>query len=117
MLHPETDSLIALGLNGRNFAEHAAAKLLSLNNCYGEVRRHLLVSCLRRHDKTRAKQFLVDWTKEDLKPKINVSKFIPGEHYHVLNTKFDTLDDAINYLNAKGYQYAGLTETHVYKPD
>ena len=45
-----------------------------------------------------------------------VSKFVPGDHYHVadLDTKFNTLDEAIEAIEKTGRTYAGLTEKYVY---
>ena len=41
---------------------------------------------------------------------LKVSKFNPGKHFHVLDTKFDTMDAAIAHLKQKGYIYGGLEE-------
>jgi hypothetical protein len=43
---------------------------------------------------------------------LQVHKFNPGQHFHVLDTKFDTLDEAIRHLEANGYQYGGLQEKY-----
>lgn len=50
---------------------------------------------------------------QPIKPATNVlqvSKFNPGKHFHVLDTKFDTLEEAKAHLQKKGYMYGGLAE-------
>lgn len=63
------------------------------------------------------RMFVNDWSKRSNKPGCGVFKFNPGEHYHCLNEKFDTLDEAIANLKTKGYAYSGLTERHVYREE
>jgi hypothetical protein len=58
---------------------------------------------------------LNDWNGQAPdRPGVRVSKFVPGEHFHVLNEKFLSLDDAIKHLKSKGYEYDGLDEKFVY---
>lgn len=51
------------------------------------------------------------------KKRVMVHKFVPGDHYHVLDTKFDTLAEAQQYLTDEGWIYNGLKEVHVYRPE
>lgn len=108
------DGLVALGCLGADFADHAARKLLSANDCYGECHYWMLRSAFARQDKEAVRKFLGDWKSRNRKPVAEVFKFVPGEHYHVLSRKFDTLDDAMNHLRDRGYRYGGLFEKHVY---
>jgi len=43
-----------------------------------------------------------------------VYKYVPGDHFHVLDTKFDTLEEAKRHLVQNGYVYGGLELKHVY---
>ncbi len=36
--------------------------------------------------------------------------FVPGDHYHCLNVKFDSLEEAIKHLESQGYRYGGYQE-------
>lgn len=109
--------LIALGCNGGAFAGHAASKLLSIRKCYTSTRYYMLISALNRGDNRCAAMYLDDWVKQDHMPKATVSKFVPGDHYHVFGTKFDTLEEAQRHLWTKGYTFGGLVEKHVYNRD
>lgn len=114
-LEDDAEGLIALGLLGGRFAQYAASHLLSGH--WAEVRYWMLVSCFARQDAKTVRIYLTDWKVQDRRPKAKVSKFVPGQHYHVLNVKFDTLDEAMEHLRRKGYEYGGLSETHVYRPE
>ena len=109
--------LVALGCNGGAFAHHASSKLLSMRGCWSSVRYWMLISAFSRGDQRGVLRFLDDWVKQDRLPKAQVSKFVPGEHYHVLGVKFDTLDEAQRHLRSRGYQYGGLTEKYVYREE
>ncbi len=114
-LDEESEGLIALGFLGSPFNSYAAGRLLSRNSCWSECRYWMLVSALNRHDRVTARIYLHDWPAQDRKPKAKVSKFVPGDHWHVLGTKFDTLQEAIGYLQSRGYVYAGFSETYLPK--
>jgi hypothetical protein len=74
----------------------------------------MLVSAFKRGDERTVLMYLDDWPKMDRRPRVTVSKFTPGNHYHVLSVKFDTLEEAQQHLLSKGYQFGGLVEKHVY---
>ncbi len=101
ILDDESESFIALSMNGQNFRGYAVSNLLRIWGCYTPMRSQLLISCLTRQDKRAARIFLQDWRNEDRMPKIKITKFIPGEHFHVLNTKFDSLGEAQYYAYKK----------------
>jgi hypothetical protein len=113
----ERDSLIALAKNGYEFREFAANKLLGLYSCWGECRYWMLMSAFARQDERAVRRFLDDWVAMDRRPKAQVSKFIPGEHYYALSEKFDTFEEAKNHLSNRGYTYAGLLEKYVPKSE
>jgi len=77
----------------------------------------MLLSAFARKDSPAIRVFINDWSKHNSRPGCTVSKFIPGQHYHCLGAKFDTLQEAIDHLKASGYVYDGLTEKHVYRPE
>jgi hypothetical protein len=80
-----------------------------------EVQRRLVDSALARGDEDTAEMFLRDWGRgPPPKPEIQVSKFVPGAHYHVLGTKFDTFDAAKRHAEGQGYKVTGLREVFVY---
>lgn len=79
-----------------------------------EVRYWLVYSALARGDTDAARGFVQDWSKYRARPSEFVSKFNPGDHYHAMDRKFDTLNEAIEYLRRIGRAYAGLKEVHVY---
>lgn len=111
------EGLVHLGVLGDLFAEYAASRLLSEYGIYSNVYFWMLVSAFNRGDKEAVRRFLTDWKEMARKPSAVVSKFVPGDHYHVLDTKFDTLEEAMEYLHRRGHNYGGLKETHVYKPE
>jgi hypothetical protein len=114
ILDDDSESLLALGMMGGNFRSHAVGGLLSIHGCWTEIQSWMLHSALARQDKRTARIYLQDWKSQDRRPTARVSKFIPGEHYHVLDTKFDSFGEAQRYLFARGYTYGGLQESHVY---
>jgi len=117
ILDSESEGFLAVSRNGLDFRGYAVSNLLRIWNCYTEIRYWLLMSALARQDKRTARIFLQDWKAQDRRPKAKVSKFTPGEHYHALGTKFDSLDEAQRYLFERGYTYGGFEETHVYAKD
>lgn len=44
----------------------------------------------------------------------HVYKWVPGDHYHVEGERFDTLDEAVAWLESQGIRYLGLQERFVY---
>ncbi len=45
---------------------------------------------------------------------VRIGKFVPGDHYHVLDKKFNDFDSAREYLESRGFEYAGMDMKHVY---
>jgi len=84
-----------------------------LTECQG----YLLTSAFARGDRETAWKFIADWNAERdrLRPKRSVSKWIPGIHFYAVDEKFDTLEEAIEHLQSKGYAYDGLRERHQYR--
>lgn len=58
-----------------------------------------------------------DWDRESYRTVrvADVTKFIPGEHYHTLNEKFNTLGEAKRHLMHEGYEFGTFKEIHVYQ--
>jgi hypothetical protein len=90
------------------FAENVRGTSLS------EVQYWMTISALRRGDEKRAIQNLRDWKILRDRPKTDISKFVPGEHYHVLDKKFDSFGEACQYLEKCGYGFGRLKEVHIY---
>lgn len=114
------ESMIALARNGYQFAEYAAFQLLretSRSDVDWEVRYWMIRSALGRQDARTVRIYVNDWKHARHRPSAPVSKWIPGDHYYVLNEKFDTLDEARDHLCNRGYRYEGLIEKHVYTRD
>lgn len=121
-LSKENEGWLALGINeGGSFAAHAASELVrDLPHdefCPCEIKYYILRSAMAREDFEACRIHINDWSQRRSRPSAMVSKFIPGEHYHVLGEKFDTLDEAQQYLRSRGYVYGGLTEKHVYREE
>ena len=112
----EVRELVAVAQHGYQFREYAASQLISLAGCWGNCRYEILLSVMARgfHEWPNVFQLLADWKAQDRMPSREVSKFIPGDHYHVADRKFDTLEAAQEYIRSRGWRYAGLTEKHVY---
>lgn len=113
---------LALAMNGGQLLHHAAYQLLREGRpSYSETRYWMLVSTLNRQDRKTAALYLDDWTEQDRrgnrKRTARVSKFTPGDHYHVLGEKFGTLDEAISHARSNGYEYGGLDEQYVYREE
>lgn len=113
ILDKESEEFLAVGMLGGAFLHHAVKNLLVIHHCWDDVRYWMLYSALARQDKRGARIYLQDWKAEDHKPKAHVSKFIPGEHFHVLDKKFSSLSIAQDYLSKRGYRYGGLHETYI----
>jgi hypothetical protein len=105
------DELIAFAHNGGEFRGYAATRLLeeiSLKpDLKWEICYHLLISTMTRQDWDACRKFLLDWCQPHSKPAILVTRFQPGNHWHVLDTKYSTLDAARHHLEQKGYRFAG----------
>jgi len=114
ILDEESESLISLSRLGYDFRQYAVSNLLTIHSCYSECRYWMLMSALARQDARAARIYLQDWKYQDKLPKAKISKFIPGEHYYVLNNKFNSLEEAKNYLHEQGYIYAGFEEVYTY---
>lgn len=85
-----------------------------------EVRRQFLLACLNREDRVGFRKHLNywwDWRGRDNRKLANVSKFIPGDHYHTLDTKFGTLAEAKEHITENGYIFGRFIEKHVYVRD
>lgn len=114
------ESLLALGMLGNEFAEHAASKLVMTTEYgpSGETKFWMLRSCFSRRDVCTARMYVNDWShKQPSKPKASVFKWVPGSHYYSLSEKFDTLERAILNLQQHGYVYDGLIEKFVYSSE
>src|SRR4051812_30340058 len=88
--------------------------LLQREHGLSEVEYWQVYSAFARQDWECVKKYLTWWGKRQ---SVHVSRFTPGEHYHVLGVKFDTLAEAQQHLEREGYNYAGLREVHVYRPE
>lgn len=118
-LDEERESLLYLGLNGVQFAEYAASKLASSCEYFRdwETKYWCLRACFSRRDIETARVYVNDWSHKQPKRVTryaNVSRFVPGNHYHVLGTKFDTMEEAQEYLESQGYTYGETILKHVY---
>lgn len=113
------ESLLALECSEAIFLDYAASGLISgirTGDTSWEIFYWLVRSALARKDKESVRIKINDWTygSAHLRQLMQVSKFVPGEHYHCLDAKFDTLDEAIGHLKRNGFAYGGLIERHVY---
>ncbi len=84
-----------------------------------DVRQHMLMAHVYTQDPAGIRCLLNYWWDWDRHPRqrvqtANVTKFNPGEHYHVLNEKFDSLARAQAYLRGKGYEFGQLIEQFLY---
>ena len=77
-----------------------------------QIQYEMVVSALLRGDEETAQEYFADFKGEIRFA--TVSKFIPGEHYHVLGSKFDEYGDAVKYANERGFRVDGLKEVFVY---
>jgi hypothetical protein len=109
----EIDELVSLGMIGGRFAEHAASRLLSGMNCWGETRYEMTLARFARKDRRAVVRGLLDWSGGKLT--MHASKFIPGDHYHVNGRKFNTLAEVIEYVEGMGYDFGGVQEKFFYK--
>lgn len=108
----------------RNYMTRLALDEL-LDNCDQEtrnardVRFYMLLAHVNTQDPAgirRLCNYWWDWGRVPRNaPRIaNVSKFNPGEHYHVLGEKFGTLDEAKAHLRRNRYEFGRLIEEFFY---
>lgn len=77
-----------------------------------EVRYWMIYSAVSRGDYRAAREYLAD--AQGARPEARVYRWVPGDHYHALDGRFDTYDEARRHLESKGYRCLGLEERHVY---
>jgi hypothetical protein len=97
------------------FFERMAAK--GLRTSFSEVQRYIIESCLTRYDEKEAEILIRDWNVPQTpkqRPKEWIHKWQPGDHYHVLDMKFDTEREARDYLDKNGYDCLGVDVRYVY---
>jgi len=79
-----------------------------------DVIRMMVESALARMDYETAEMYLRDWRAGGSKPTTRISKYVPGTHYYVLDTKFETLDSARSYARVHGYNvYPTVLEVNI----
>lgn len=89
-------------------------------NAY-EARRWMLISHINTEDKPGFRSLCNYWWDWDRlfgsrRGKImNVTKYVPGDHFHAVNERFDTLNDAVRYIREQGYTFGRFDEVHIYK--
>ena len=115
----EIRSWIGLAKWGGQFHGYAARNLLSCirlkrNLVDNGALYYVLKSAMARQDWKGCLQFALDWSDPSSLPTADISRFQPGDHYHVLDTKFNTWIEALEYLEKNGYR-RGSTHT-VYVP-
>lgn len=111
---------MALGIGeGLPFSAHAAWALLEglpeHPRCSRSAQYWMLRSAMAREDTDTCRMYVNDWSRPPGRPSVTVSKFIPGQHYHCLDVKFDTLDEAIRHLRQMGYEYGGVYEHRIFR--
>lgn len=85
-----------------------------LNHTTTEVQGYIIDSCLARYDEAQAEQLLRDWCGARKRPAEYIHRFQPGSHYHVLDEKFDTENEAREHLRKLGYDCLGVNVKYVY---
>jgi len=120
-LKRELENVIASRVYGGPFtAEHVASTLLRLVDLTPKYDREMMywsiVSALNRYDYDCVRRYVRMWAASPIEPAVwDVSKFIPGSHYHVQGVKFDTLGEAREHIRKGGAVFGRLIERHVYK--
>lgn len=114
------EGMIALSQEGGRFLSYAAGELVS-GLPYNPkmdytVRYWMVFSALNRGDSRTARMYVNDWSQARTRPAAKVHKWNPGRHYHALSERFDTLQEAKDYLSTKGYVFDGFEERRVF-PD
>lgn len=87
----------------RDFWEETEA----LHRCT-ELQQLTVESALARGDTAQARAYLEDW-EHIAKRYTRVSKYEPGDHYYVLDTKFESLEEAIEHARELGWHTLPLT--------
>jgi hypothetical protein len=113
----EIKGLIALGCTP-GFAAYASRSILEKINLKRELQTngalfYMLISTMRRHDRKAAFQFVIDWSNPNGLPMTRVTRFQPGQHYHVLGRKFDKFSEAVEFLEKSGYRFGGTDVTRI----
>ena len=68
------------------------------------LQRELVESAMARQDWKRAVQAVRDFRGDNTRPRIQIEKFSPGEHFYVGREKFGSLLEAVKYAELKGYR-------------
>jgi hypothetical protein len=121
-LRPELETALGLHRWGGPFtAEWCVSELFQIVTWDSKFSREVIywsiVSALKRFDYECARRYVRDWASkgERLEPPVwDVSKFVPGDHFHVNGTKFNTLKEATSYIASKGAKFGRVWEKHVY---
>lgn len=85
----------------------------------GDVRYYMLLAHVNTQDIAGCRELLNywwDWSR-GARPGpvvVNISKFTPGEHYHVRDEKFNTMAEARAYIKQQGWEFGQFLEEHVY---
>jgi hypothetical protein len=77
-----------------------------------EVQQLLVESALVRCDTISATQMLIDWQLLQA-PHTRISKYVPGDHYYVLDTKFDSYAEAADHARRHGFFSTSLHTVNV----
>jgi hypothetical protein len=88
-----------------------AMTMISRQHGLNGIQYHSVFAAHARGDWVAVRRYLADWSNAQV---VRVTKFHPGDHYHVLGIKFDTLDLARRHLEFEGCLFGGLDETFVY---
>jgi hypothetical protein len=83
-----------------------------------ECKYWMLMAHVNTQDPAGIRSHLNYWwngSHRDQKKFENVSKFVPGDHYHCLNTKFNTLAGAKDHIEKNGFIFGEFIKRHVYK--
>lgn len=118
-LNQYQENLIALAKYNGPFLDFVASELVNApfkSAPAYDIRKGLIKSALARQDDNAVRRLINEWEQDKIqaKSKRPVFKWIPGKHYYVLDAKFDTLKEAIKYLQLNNYIYEGLIEKYVY---
>lgn len=112
------EELLAVSLNGSAFRSYSARNILFEIRLKPELKWdvcfYLLISAMARYDIEACRKFVYDWSG-GAQPTALISRFIPGSHWHVLDTKFSSFDAARRHLEKQGYRYAGTRTVHARK--
>ena len=58
-----------------------------------------------------------DWERQCPKGLHNISKFIPGEHFHTMGTKFNSMEEAVAHIEKNGGIVGRIIEKHFYSTE